>query len=281
MKKPYRPKKKSKFTGDRKFNVEKSSRDPEDTTVRLNKYIADAGVCSRREADKLIDAGEITVNGAVIKEMGHRVEQTDTVKYNGRALKRERYIYILLNKPKDYITTSNDESGRKTVLDLISGACNERVYPVGRLDRNTTGLLVITNDGELTKRLTHPSYNITKKYLAEVEKGLDDEKLAALKSGVELEDGWSNFDNCEFGEGGHNKKKIKVEIHSGKNRIVRRMFEHVGHEVIKLDRFEFAGLKKGPLGRGKCRMLSSKEVGYLKMLSNVKAEDKRPSKENK
>jgi 23S rRNA pseudouridine2605 synthase len=259
MKKPYRPKKKSKFTGDRKFNVEKSSRDPEDTTVRLNKYIADAGVCSRREADKLIDAGEITVNGAVIKEMGHRVEQTDTVKYNGRALKRERYIYILLNKPKDYITTSNDESGRKTVLDLISGACNERVYPVGRLDRNTTGLLVITNDGELTKRLTHPSYNITKKYLAEVEKGLDD----------------------EFGEGGHNKKKIKVEIHSGKNRIVRRMFEHVGHEVIKLDRFEFAGLKKGPLGRGKWRMLSSKEVGYLKMLSNVKAEDKRPSKENK
>ena len=237
-----------------------------DDLVRINKYIADAGICSRREADKLIQAGEITVNGEVISEMGFKVSPTDMVKYNGKLLKKERFIYILLNKPKDYITTSSDDLGRKTVLDLIAGACNERVYPVGRLDRNTTGLLLFTNDGELTKRLTHPSFNINKTYIAELDQNITKEQLDQLMQGVELEDGFSKFDTAEFEKGNNSHKMVIVNIHSGKNRIVRRMFEHLGFEVKKLDRTNFAGLKKGSVTRGKWRFLAPKEVGFLKMV---------------
>jgi 23S rRNA pseudouridine2605 synthase len=234
--------------------------------VRLNKYIADAGVCSRREADKLIAAGEITVNGKVETNMGTRVTREDVVKYKGEALRKERFVYILINKPKDFITTMNDDRDRKTVLDLIDGACKERVYPVGRLDRNTTGLLLMTNDGELTKRLTHPSYNVTKIYVAELDKKVAPEHLEQLEKGFELEDGFTKFDSAEYDQKTGARNIVVVKIHSGKNRIVRRTFEHLGYDVRKLDRIQFASLKKGALTRGKWRFLNRKEVGFLKMV---------------
>ncbi len=267
MRKPYsknhKPKRKatSKSNSTKVDNLQNTNSD----LVRINKYIADAGVCSRREADKLIAAGEITVNGEVVKELGLKVKTTDTVKYNGKTLKKERFIYILLNKPKDYITTTNDENGRKTVLELIEGACNERVYPVGRLDRNTTGLLLLTNDGDLTKRLTHPSFNVNKTYVAELDSAISKEQLQTLMDGVELEDGFSKFDSAEYDRQTNSHKTVIVNIHSGKNRIVRRMFESQGFEVKKLDRTHFASLKKGSVTRGKWRFLAPKEVGYLKM----------------
>lgn len=234
--------------------------------IRLNKYIADAGICSRREADKLIADGEITVNGKVETNMGTRVLREDLVKYNGKVLKREKFVYILINKPKDYITTMNDERDRKTVLEIIDGACDERVYPVGRLDRNTTGLLLMTNDGELTKRLTHPKFNINKTYIAELDKNVAPEHLEQLMAGQKLEDGFAKFDSAEYDMNGRVKHVVMVKIHSGKNRIVRRMFEHLGYEVKKLDRIQFASLKKGALTRGKWRFLTQKEIGYLKMI---------------
>jgi len=256
----------NKNTSFKKSNHEVSEKN-DDGTVRLNKCIADAGVCSRREADKLIANGEIWVNGKVVTEMGYRVTPTDTVKHNKKTLKRQRFVYILLNKPKDYITTSNDEKDRKIVLDLVADACNERIYPVGRLDRNTTGLLLLTNDGDLTKKLTHPSYNVTKKYVAEFYDAVSKDKMDELVNGINLEDGFSKFDSVEYGDKGANKRKVIINIHSGKNRIVRRMFEAVGHEVIKLDRVEFAGLKKGALTRSKWRILTKKEIGFLKMVA--------------
>lgn len=234
--------------------------------IRLNKFIADAGVCSRREADKLIAAGEITVNGKVETNMGIRVTHEDVVKHNGAPLKREKFVYVLINKPKDFITTMSDERDRKTVLDLIDGACKERVYPVGRLDRNTTGLLLMTNDGELTKRLTHPSYNVMKTYVAELNKSVSKEHLEELMEGFELEDGHTKFDSAEYDAKTGAKHVIMVKIHSGKNRIVRRSFEHLGYEVKKLDRIQFATLKKGALTRGKWRFLNRKEVAFLKMI---------------
>ena len=232
--------------------------------VRLNKYIANAGVCSRREADKLIAKGEITVNGDTVTEMGHKVRDSDDVRYLGKRLKKERFKYILLNKPKNYITTVSDTHDRQTVMELIEGACAERVYPVGRLDRNTTGLLLFTNDGELTKRLTHPSYEVKKIYEAVLDKPLEEVDLEKLTEGVELEDGISVFDSAEYNGAPGQKTIVLVAIHSGKNRIVRRMFEHLGYDVVKLDRIEFAGLKKGKVTRGKWRILDKKEVGFLK-----------------
>lgn len=240
--------------------------DAQEDTVRLNKFIADAGICSRREADKLIAAGDIKINGEIVTVLGTRVSQKDEIKYKGKSLRRERFIYLLLNKPKNCITTTNDELGRKTAHELVQSACKERIYPVGRLDRNTTGLLLFTNDGELTKRLTHPKYEVTKKYLAEFDSGIPSEQIELLQKGVELEDGFSKFDKVAYEDGGHNQKKVLVEIHSGKNRIVRRMFEHVGYEVKKLDRINFAGLKKGSLTRGKWRALTPREIGFLKMV---------------
>jgi 23S rRNA pseudouridine2605 synthase len=253
-----------KSVSDKKNKSSVPSKNADSEEVRLNKFIADAGVCSRREADKLIASGQIFINDLAVTELGYKVKPSDVVRYNKKVLKRERFIYILLNKPKDVITTSSDEQGRRTVLDLIKEACNERVYPVGRLDRNTTGLLLLTNDGDLTTKLTHPKYNIAKTYLAEFDKGVPPEIIEQLKQGVTLEDGFVKVDSIEYGDEGYNHKKVILEIHSGKNRIVRRLFEHFEFEVKKLDRVAFAGIKKGNLTRGKWRFLEGKEIGYLK-----------------
>ncbi len=231
---------------------------------RLNRYIANAGVCSRREADDLIAAGQITVNGKVITEMGHKVSPADVVKYGKKVLNPEKFVYVLINKPKDYITTTDDPEERKTVLDLIKGACTERIYPVGRLDRNTTGLLLMTNDGELAKKLTHPSGGIKKIYQAELDKPITTEDFERLQAGVDLEDGFIRPD--EVGIVTPDAMVVGLEIHSGHNRVVRRMFEHLGYIVQKLDRTVFAGLDKKDLPRGKWRFLSEKEVVKLKYM---------------
>jgi 23S rRNA pseudouridine2605 synthase len=233
--------------------------------TRLNKFLANSGISSRREADNLILSGVVKVNGEVVNQLGAKVKSTDKVTYSDAAVKGERKVYILLNKPKDYITTVDDPGQRKTVMELINGACKERVYPVGRLDRNTTGLLLFTNDGELTTRLTHPKFGIKKVYHVTLHKGLKPDDFKAITEGIELEDGIIKADDLAFvGEG---KKEIGIEIHSGRNRIVRRLFEHLGYDVIKLDRVLFAGLSKKDLPRGKYRFLTAKEISYLKMLS--------------
>lgn len=232
--------------------------------IRLNKYLSNAGVSSRREADKLIESGVVTVNGKVITELGYKVSPGDEVKFGGAILRKEKPVYILLNKPKDYITTSKDPQERRTVMHLIEGACRERVYPVGRLDRLTTGLLLFTNDGETAKRLTHPSHGAKKLYHVTLDKNLSLADMKSIKSGVELEDGKASVDAIEFVEGA-GRKEIGVELHSGKNRIVRRIFESLGYKVTKLDRVIFAGLTKKDLQRGHWRKLSEKEIGMLLM----------------
>lgn len=237
-----------------------------DKAVRLNKYIANAGICSRREADVLITTGVIKVNDEVVTTLGYKVQPTDVVKYNGRVLKNEKKIYILLNKPKGYITTSDDPQQRKTVMELIDGACKERVYPVGRLDRMTTGLLLLTNDGEMTKKLTHPSFGAQKVYNAELDRPLTREDINTLLEGVELEDGVMKVDDVSWLDNTPmDKKKVGISIHSGKNRIIRRLFEALGYEVKKLDRVYFAGLTKKNLLRGQYRFLDDKEIGFLHM----------------
>ncbi len=238
----------------------------DDKAVRLNKYIANAGICSRREADVLITTGVIKVNDEVVTTLGYKVQPTDVVKYNGRVLKNEKKIYILLNKPKGYITTSDDPQQRKTVMELIDGACRERVYPVGRLDRMTTGLLLLTNDGEMTKKLTHPSFGAQKVYNAELDRPLTREDINTLLEGVELEDGVMKVDDVSWlNNTPMDKKKVGISIHSGKNRIIRRLFEALGYEVKKLDRVYFAGLTKKNLLRGQYRFLDDKEIGFLHM----------------
>ena len=241
-----------------------SKRKPENPEMRLNRYISNAGVCSRREADDLIASGQISVNGKTITEMGYKVMPSDVVKYGKKALNPEKLVYILINKPKDYITTTDDPEERKTVLDLIQGACFERVYPVGRLDRNTTGLLLLTNDGELAVKLTHPSGGIKKIYQAELDRPITTEDFEKLQAGLELEDGFILPD--EVGIVTPDAMVVGLEIHSGRNRIVRRIFEHLGYEVQKLDRTVFAGLDKKELPRGKWRFLTEKEVVKLKYL---------------
>ena len=239
--------------------------------IRLNKYIANAGICSRREADVLIATGAITVNGEVVTEMGHKVMPTDEVRYGDKVLQREKPVYVLLNKPKDYITTTDDEHGRANVMELVRDACEERIYPVGRLDRDTTGLLLFTNDGDLTKKLTHPSSEVEKTYDVELDKPFASVDMDLLRnSGVELYDGKIVPDEVEYvGEG---KKEVGITIHSGKNRIVRRIFESLGYEVVRLDRVIFAGLTKKDLPRGRWRFLTKNEVSFLKMLAKPKAE---------
>jgi 23S rRNA pseudouridine2605 synthase len=234
-------------------------------TIRLNRYISNSGICSRRDADELIIAGQITVNGETITEMGYQVKLTDVVKYGTKLLTREKMMYVLLNKPKDYITTTEDPLDRKTVMKLIEGACNERIYPVGRLDRNTTGLLLLTNDGELASKLTHPSYEIEKVYQVEIDKPISEDDFQALNKGLDLEDGFIKPDSV--GIVTPDAQVIGIKIHSGRNRIVRRMFEHLGYEVLKLDRTVFAGLNKKDLPRGNYRKLTEKEVIKLKYLS--------------
>lgn len=238
--------------------------------IRLNKYIANAGICSRREADVLISTGAITVNGEVVTEMGHKVLPTDEVRYGDKVLQREKPVYVLLNKPKDYITTTDDERDRANVMELVRDACEERIYPVGRLDRDTTGLLLFTNDGDLTKKLTHPSSAIEKTYAVELDKPFASVDMDMLRNGVELSDGKITPDEVEYT--GESKKEVGVTIHSGKNRIIRRMFESLGYEVVKLDRVIFAGLTKKDLPRGRWRFLTKNEVNFLKMLAKPKAE---------
>lgn len=233
--------------------------------VRLNKYIANAGICSRRDADVLIASGAITVNGEVVTEMGHKVMPTDEVRYGDKVLQREKPVYVLLNKPKDYITTTDDERDRANVMQLVRDACEERIYPVGRLDRDTTGLLLFTNDGDLTKKLTHPSSQIEKTYYVELDKNFANIDMAALRNGLELNDGVIIPDEVEYVD--DSRQHVGITIHSGKNRIVRRMFEFLGYEVVKLDRVVFAGLTKKDLQRGQWRFLTKKEVAFLKMLS--------------
>ncbi len=238
--------------------------------IRLNRFIGMAGICSRREADDLITAGVISVNGQVATELGMKVKPGDDIRYNGERIRNEKHVYLLLNKPKDYITTSDDPNDRKTVMELIAGACPERVYPVGRLDRNTVGLLLFTNDGDLARHLTHPSSRVKKIYQAELDKNFKVSDARRLQEGVELEDGISSVDEISIGNAKDDKKVVGVELHSGKNRIVRRMFEALGYDVVKLDRVGFAGLTKKDLPRGRWRMLDEREVGFLKMMGNGK-----------
>ena len=231
--------------------------------VRLNKYIANAGVCSRREADTLIAAGAITVNGKVVTEMGFKVMPTDEVRFGDKVLQREKPVYILLNKPKDYITTMEDEFNRKHVMQLIKGACKERVYPVGRLDRMTTGLLLFTNDGEMAKKLTHPRSGVRKIYHVSLDKNLKPSDLDKIAQGLDLDDGIIQVDEIAYV--GDRKNEVGVTLHSGRNRIVRRIFESLDYQVEKLDRVVFAGLTKKDLPRGSWRFLTQAEVNILKM----------------
>ena len=236
--------------------------------MRLNKYIAHAGICSRREADELIAAGSVKVNGKVVTEMGYQVLPGDEVSYGGEKLRSEKLRYFLLNKPKGFITTTDDPQERRTVMMLMDGCCAERIYPVGRLDRATTGLLLFTNDGELAKRLTHPSTQVYKIYQVELNKPVTKEDMKKLLDGIELEDGPMHVDDIQYvAQGGSiDKRIVGVELHSGRNRIVRRLFEALGYEVHKLDRTVFAGLTKKDLPRGRWRELTEKEVGFLKMI---------------
>lgn len=240
---------------------------PDSGLIRLNKYIADAGVCSRREADKLISAGAVMVNGKVITELGTKVSPHDKVQYGDQSLKREKLKYVLLNKPKGFITTTDDPQERKTVMNLISKACKERIYPVGRLDRNTTGLLLFTNDGELTKKLLHPKYGIKKIYHVVLDQALTKKEMNQIHEGIQLDDGMIKVDAIEYIGDGKDRKQLGIELHSGKNRIVRRIFEKLNYKVVRLDRVSFAGLTKKSLPRGEWRLLEEKEISYLKMLS--------------
>jgi 23S rRNA pseudouridine2605 synthase len=244
-----------------KFALMENQADKQNTT-RLNKYIANAGICSRREADKLISSGKVSVNGKTITEMGFKVMPTDQVSYKGKLIRAEKPVYLMLNKPKGYVTTLDDPQNRRTVMDLIGNACPERIYPVGRLDMDTTGLLLFTNDGELTKQLTHPSYNKKKIYHVELDMPASQEQMDKIAKGIQLEDGPINADEIAFLDKSY--KAIGIEIHSGRNRIVRRIFEHFGFTVVKLDRVYFAGLTKKNLPRGKYRFLTQKELSILK-----------------
>jgi 23S rRNA pseudouridine2605 synthase len=234
--------------------------------IRLNRYVANAGVCSRRDADTYIAAGNVTVNGKTITEMGFKVNRSDEVRFDGRLLNPEKKEYILLNKPKNFITTTSDEKGRRTVMELISNASKARLLPVGRLDRNTTGLLLFTNDGDLAKKLTHPKHGVRKIYHVVLDKNLKAADMKMISSGIELEDGLVKADEVSYINNAP-KKEVGIELHSGRNRIVRRLFEHLGYEVVKLDRVVFAGLTKKDLPRGHWRHLSQQEVINLGMIS--------------
>jgi 23S rRNA pseudouridine2605 synthase len=236
-----------------------------DDAIRLNKYLSNAGVCSRREADVLIQTGVVSVNGEIITELGYKIKPGDKVQYDGESINAETKRYVLLNKPKDFITTMDDPWGRKTVMRLVIKACKERIYPVGRLDRDTTGLLLFTNDGDLAKKLTHPRYEARKIYHVETDKVVTTAHLEMLRNGIELEDGRIKCDVAEYVKDGKSAREVGVEIHSGKNRIVRRMFEKLGYTVVKLDRVQFASLTKKDLPRGFYRHLTEQEVAFLKM----------------
>lgn len=234
-----------------------------DETMRLNRFLSISGICSRREADRYIQAGLVHVNGKVVTELGTKVHPSDDVRYNGEIIRAEKKVYLLLNKPKGFITTMDDPRARKTVMDIIGGACKERVYPVGRLDRATTGVLLFTNDGDMAKKLTHPSHGARKVYNVQLDKGFKRSDFEALMNGIELEDGMIQPDALSYVDE-KSKFNIGIELHSGRNRIVRRIFEHLGYEVVKLDRTSFAGLTKKQLNRGHYRFLTQEEVNFLK-----------------
>ncbi|MEX0289258.1 MAG: pseudouridine synthase [Flavobacteriaceae bacterium] len=248
------------------FRKNKGSKAASDAgLIRLNKYIANAGVCSRRDADVYISAGNVSVNGKVITEMGFKVKRGDVVRFDGRILNPEKKEYILLNKPKNFITTTSDEKGRRTVMELVSNASKARLLPVGRLDRNTTGLLMFTNDGDLAKKLTHPKHGVRKIYHVELNKSLSQADLNKIRNGLTLEDGPVEVDEVSYIANAP-KREVGIEIHSGRNRIVRRIFEHLNYDVIKLDRVIFAGLTKKDLPRGHWRHLTQQEVINLGMI---------------
>ena len=232
--------------------------------IRLNKYLSNAGVCSRREADDFIKAGVVTVNGNVVTELGTKVLRTDEVKFHDQPVTMEKKVYVLLNKPKDYVTTSDDPQQRKTVMDLVKNACRERIYPVGRLDRNTTGVLLLTNDGDLASKLTHPKFLKKKIYHVFLDRNVTAHDMREILEGITLEDGEIKADDIQYADP-VDKKQVGIEIHSGKNRIVRRIFEHFGYKVTKLDRVLFAGLTKKNLRRGDWRYLTEEEVNRLRM----------------
>ena len=234
--------------------------------LRLNKFMANAGVCSRREADELIQKGLVSVNGQVVTELGVKITRSDVVEYDGKVVVAESKCYILLNKPKDTVTTSDDPNGRKTVMDLVKGACTERIYPVGRLDRNTTGVLLLTNDGDLASKLTHPMYVKKKIYQVWTDKPISEEDMQHIADGVELDDGPTHADAISY-VSPTDRKQAGIEIHSGRNRVVRRIFESLGYHVVKLDRVYFAGLTKKNLPRGRWRYLTQEEVNFLKQNS--------------
>ena len=231
--------------------------------VRLNKYVAHSGLCSRRKADEIIEAGQISINDEVVREMGHKVQAGDVVKYKDSIVEPVQKVYILLNKPKDYITTTDDPQGRRTVMDLVGGASEERLYPVGRLDRNTTGLLLLTNDGELAQKLSHPSSEMRKSYLVQLDKPLTKADFKRIEEGIELEDGMAVVDELSYTDES-DKAEIFIELHIGRNRIVRRIFEHLGYEIEKLDRIIYADLTKKDLPRGRWRYLTDNEIQWLK-----------------
>lgn len=253
----------AKYSKKKQIEYKEQFVDPNEP-IRLNKYLANAGVCSRREADEFITAGVVSVNGVVVTELGTKIKRGDEVKFHDQNISIERKVYVLLNKPKDTVTTSDDPQARRTVMDLVKDACTERIYPVGRLDRNTTGVLLLTNDGDLASKLTHPQYLKKKIYHVHLDKNLTKADMEQIASGIQLEDGEIRADAISYTD--ENKKdNVGIEIHSGKNRIVRRIFETLGYKVMKLDRVYFAGLTKKSLRRGEWRFLSEKEVNFLRM----------------
>ena len=268
MAKKFQPKKTAKQQSG-KVNWSRDETKEPAQGIRLNRYIAHSGVCSRREADQLIADGKIRVNNKVVTEMGYKIMPGDKVHYNRKLLQKESYVYVLLNKPKDFITTTKDPKARKTVMELVRKATDSRIYPVGRLDRNTTGLLLLTNDGELADRLSHPSNNVKKIYKVELDQPLSKDDYAAIVEGFELEDGLIKVD--ELAVLTADGQSVGVEIHSGKNRIVRRIFEHFGYAVEKLDRVVYAGLDKSNLPRGKWRHLTEREIGLLKKKGKIRS----------
>ena len=253
----------AKYSLKKRIEYKEENFDPNEP-IRLNKFLANAGVCSRREADEYIQAGVITVNGEVVTELGTKVLRSDEIKFHDQPVSLEKKVYVLLNKPKDYVTTSDDPQQRKTVMDLVKNCCKERIYPVGRLDRNTTGVLLLTNDGDMASKLTHPKFLKKKIYHVYLDKNVTAHDIQQIRDGITLEDGDIKADACEYADP-VDKKQVGIEIHSGKNRIVRRIFEHLGYKVTKLDRVQFAGLTKKNLRRGDWRYLTEEEVDRLRM----------------
>ena len=253
----------AKYSLKKRIEYKEENFDPTEP-LRLNKFLANAGVCSRREADEFIQAGVVTVNGEVVTELGTKILRTDEVKFHDTPVSLEKKVYVLLNKPKDYVTTSDDPQQRKTVMDLVKDVCPERIYPVGRLDRNTTGVLLLTNDGDLASKLTHPKFLKKKVYHVHLDKNLTSHDMEQIREGITLEDGEIKADAIEYADE-RDKAQVGIEIHSGKNRIVRRIFESLGYSVTKLDRVQFAGLTKKNLRRGDWRFLTEKEVDMLRM----------------